>query len=64
MKRLAITAAALLFLAALSLAGKWDSDVAAMSEKAYCERVALKVHTHFNKDIDCNDANEGENDEG
>jgi hypothetical protein len=62
MKQLVITVAILAALAALSFAGNGDYEAAMMEQDNYCERVALNIHRHFNKDIDCNDANEGEQD--
>lgn len=42
------------FFSLLSLAGKWDAETAEMSERDYCARVLDKVHSHYEKNINCN----------
>jgi hypothetical protein len=52
-KRLLIASGSVFILFALSLAGKWDSDMAQDIENDYCERVASGEHGHYNERIDC-----------
>ena len=61
MNRTQITVAILIVLLALAFSGDGDYAAALAEQENYCERVRLGIHTHWNKDIDCNDANEGKN---
>ncbi len=52
------TVAILIVLLAMAFSGDGDYAAAQAEQENYCERVALGVHTHWNKRIDCN---KGEN---
>ena len=52
-KGLVIAAGIILALSALSLAGKWDSELAEIAERDYCERVSQGIHSDYESHIDC-----------
>ena len=52
-KRLGITLLVALAFGGLLLAGMWDVETESNIERDYCQRVADKVHTAYNTDIDC-----------
>jgi len=59
MRQIQIAVAILIVLLVLAFSGDGDYAAAQAEQENYCDRVGLGIHTHWNKRIDCNDANEG-----